>query len=245
MTERPLLVARRVSARAQGRELLDGLTLSVGRGELVGIVGRAGAGKTVLLKVLSGLLPVEEGELFVRDVDLRACAAGELAALRERMGFSFQNLALFDDLDATENVAFALERRGVPAKEARARAEAQLRAVGLELAQAKRPHELSGGMKRRLALARAMVVSPEIALFDDPFVGLDPVACARIARLIGTSHSQAGGVTLVAAGDPAPLWPIAHRLVLLDAGRVVADLPTDEFEHSSLSEVRAYLGRRA
>src|SRR5690606_32404818 len=114
--------------------------------------------------------------------------------------------------------------RGVALPEARGRAQAQLKAVGLEAALDKLPHELSGGMKRRLALARAMVAAPEIALFDDPFVGLDPVACSRIARLIAQAHERDGGVTLVAAGDPAPLFAVADRLVLIENGRVVVDL---------------------
>ncbi len=176
-------------------------------------------------------------------LDLTTLSARDLAAVRARFGFSFQNLALFDQLTAEENVSFALVRRGMADADARLRARAQLKAVGLESAAEKLPHELSGGMRRRLALARAMVARPEVGLYDDPFVGLDPVACARIARFIAREHREVGGVTLVAAGDPAPLFAVATRLVLLEEGSIAADLPPDEFARAADPAVARYLGR--
>lgn len=245
MSGETLIDARDVTVRFDDRAAVMGASLSVRRGELVGVVGASAAGKSVLLKALCGLEIAETGTIVVGGVDVRGCRRSELAALRRRIGFCFQNLALFDRIDVTSNVSFALERRGVPVEEARARAKAQLKAVGLEAACDKQPHELSGGMKRRLALARAMVAEPEIALFDDPFVGLDPVACARIARLIAQAHHRNGGMTIVAAGDPAPLFAVADRLVLVESGRVVVDLPAQAFEQSSDEAVVRYLGRAA
>lgn len=245
MTNDVLIDARDVTVRFDARAAVSGASLQVRRGELVGVVGASAAGKSVLLKALCGLEAADAGTIMVGGVDVRGCSRSELAALRRRIGFCFQNLALFDRIDVTANVAFALERRGVSVEEARTRAQAQLKAVGLEAACDKQPHELSGGMKRRLALARAMVANPEIALFDDPFVGLDPVACARIARLIAHAHARNGGVTLVAAGDPAPLFAVADRLVLVENGRLVIDQPARDFEQSSHDAVVRYLGRAA
>jgi len=233
---------RGVTVRFGARAALRGASLHAGRGELVGIVGPAAAGKTVLLKTICLLHRPDEGELVVDGIDLIHASPAETARLRSRVGFAFQNLALFDRLDAVENVAFVLKRRGIAPEEARERAAEQLRQVGLAAALEKLPHELSGGMKRRLALARALVSRPEIALFDDPFVGLDPVACARIARLVATSHRTMGGVTLVAAGDPAPLLDVADRVVLMSDGAIEADLPARDFADAA-GAVARFLGR--
>lgn len=240
-----LVDARDVTVTFDAKEALSKASISVKRGELVGVVGASASGKSVLLKALCALVPAVSGDIVVGGVDVRTSSRKQLAALRSRIGFSFQNLALFDRIDVTANVSFVLERRGVPRNEARERARLQLKAVGLEAACDKQPHELSGGMKRRLALARAMASEPEIGLFDDPFVGLDPVACARIARLIARSHERIGGATIVAAGDPVPLFAVADRLVLLEDGRAVANLTAAEFESSSLASVASYLGRAA
>lgn len=245
MSAELLVEARGVTVKFEETEALSNASLSVARGELVGLVGASASGKSVFLKTICALVPVVSGDIVVGGVNVRSCSRAELAALRSRIGFSFQNLALFDRIDATANVAFALERRGVPKEEARVRAQAQLKAVGLEAACDKHPHELSGGMKRRLALARAMAAEPEIRFFDDPFVGLDPVACARIARLIAQSHALQGGATVVAAGDPVPLFAVADRIVFLEAGKVVASLGAKEFVSSQLPAVLNYLGRAA
>ncbi len=231
-----------VTVRYGPRTALANAALTVPRGEVVGLVGVAGSGKSTLLKALCLLERPVSGRILLDGRDLVTMRRPELAEIRGRFGFCFQNLALFDRLDATGNVAFALVRRGVPRPEAEERARAQLRAVGLEAATRKYPHEMSGGMRRRLALARAMVARPDVGLFDDPFTGLDPVACARIAALIEGAHRLAGGVTIVAAGDPSPLVGICHRLVLMEAGRIVADLSPSAFLSSDEPAVRRYLG---
>lgn len=237
-----MIEAAALTVRFGVREALSSVSLKVAPGELVGIVGAAASGKSVLLKTLCLLVRPASGVVRFDDHDLTAAAPGALAKARARIGFCFQNLALFDQLDAASNVAFALARRGVPSTEARTRAFEQLKQVGLAGAEAKLPHELSGGMKRRLALARAMVSVPMLALYDDPFVGLDPVACARIARLIAASHRSIGGATIVAAGDPSPLFEVADRLILLENGRVVVDLPAREFRPENAEAIARYLG---
>lgn len=237
-----MIEARSLEVVLRGRTAIAGVSFRADRGSLIGIVGPAAAGKTVLLKTLCLLHRPRSGAVLLDGVDLATLPRTALAATRARIGFSFQNLALFDSLDAAANVAFGLIRRGMPRDEARAVAEAQLKAVGLAGAETKLPHELSGGMKRRLTLARALVARPEVGLFDDPFVGLDPVACARIARLIARSHAEVGGVTIVAAGDPAPLFEVADRLLLLEDGRLAADLPAASFRSSGHPAIERYLG---
>lgn len=237
-----MLEAHALTVVLGGRTALDRVSFRVAPGELIGIVGAAASGKTVLLKTLCLLHEPTSGRVLLDGVDLHTLSRSDLAQARARIGFGFQNLALFDSLDAATNVAFGLIRRGMAPPEARERAEAQLKAVGLAGAGAKLPHELSGGMKRRLTLARALVARPEVGLFDDPFVGLDPVACARIARLIAQSHAEVGGVTIVAAGDPAPLFDVANRLILLEEGRAAVDMPSGELRSSMNPAVRRYLG---
>lgn len=237
-----MIEGRGLTVSFAGRAALCNVSFRASAGELVGVVGDAASGKTTLLKTLCLLYQPDQGDVFFDDLCLTKASRTQLAQARARLGFSFQNLALFDAIDVTQNVAFALVRRGVAPEEAHTRALEQLKAVGLAAAVTKMPHELSGGMKRRLALARAMVSRPEVGLFDDPFVGLDPVACSRIARLIRRAHDETGGATVVAAGDPQPLLAVAHRLVLLERGEIAADLPAAEFRPDKNAAVARYLG---
>lgn len=236
--------AQHLTVRFGQHVAVDDVSLRLAPGELVGIVGPATAGKTTLFKSLCLLVRPTSGRVLLEGEDLCALSSEALGRVRARFGFAFQNLGLFDRQTAAANVSFALLRRGVPHEEATARAAEALRSVGLAGADLKLPHELSGGMRRRLALARAMVARPDVALYDDPFVGLDPVACARIAQLIVKSHRAIGGATLVAAGDPSPLFDVADRLVLMVAGRVVVDLPSNEFTPGAHPEIARYLEGR-
>jgi phospholipid/cholesterol/gamma-HCH transport system ATP-binding protein len=240
-----LLELRQLGVRFGPAVALDGVTLVMGTGELVGLVGGAGAGKSVLLKTACGLHRPTSGAVSLLGVDLSSVSPEQLAEVRREVGFCFQNLALFESLDAADNVAFGLVRQGVEVSEARRRAIERLRTVGLAEAVDKRPGQLSGGMRRRLALARAMVARPKVGLYDDPFTGLDPVACARIAALIRDAHDDARGLTLVAASDPAPLMAICDRFILLERGRVAFDGPTATFASARDPAVRRYLGREA
>jgi phospholipid/cholesterol/gamma-HCH transport system ATP-binding protein len=209
------------------RPALEAVDLKLERGRIVALLGDAGCGKTPLLKIACGLLRPDAGEVWLRGegppADLARATEAELLPLRLHFGVAFQNLALFDRMTLLDNVIHPLRRRGTPLEEARERAVAQLAAVGLSGSEAKLPHELSGGMRRRAALARALVAEPEVCLFDDPFTGLDPVACARIARLIALAvRRKPAPAVLVAAADPAPLRALADEVVVLERGNVRA-----------------------
>lgn len=240
-----MIELREVTVRFGESRALDGATVAFRTGELTALLGGPGAGKTTLIKAACGLLRPASGSVAVDGTQLGALRESELGRVRARFGVAFQNLGLFDGMDVIANVALPLVRRGVAPAEARTRAESALQKVGLGDAGAKRPAQLSGGMRRRAALARAIVAEPEYRLYDDPFTGLDPVACARIARLVQRMHRARSACTVVAASDPRPLLPICDRAVLLEEGRVVFDGTPDALQASDAREVRHYLGARA
>ncbi len=198
------------------------LTLRLPRGAFVAVVGPAAAGKSVLLKLACGLQRVSAGRVLLDGVVIGERSPAELRTLRAKIGMVFQNDALFDHLRVLENVALPLLRRGVPADEARTRAARALADVGLEAAMEKRPAELSGGMKKRVGVARAVVGRPELALYDEPTAGLDPATTRRILELVSAQHARLGGLTIVAGADPSPLFPRADLAIVLDEGKIVA-----------------------
>jgi phospholipid/cholesterol/gamma-HCH transport system ATP-binding protein len=209
---------------------LRSVSLSLEPGRVVALLGDAGSGKTTLIKIACALYRPHAGQVLLQTalgaVDLAQASESELRSHRLRFGVAFQNLALFDRLPLDQNVMDPLLRRGAHDEDARRDAVAQLAAVGLKGSEHKLPHELSGGMRRRAAFARALVAEPEILLFDDPFTGLDPVAAARIGRLVAqaaqpSAHGTRAAV-LVAASDPAPVLPIADHCLQLRDGRLEA-----------------------
>jgi phospholipid/cholesterol/gamma-HCH transport system ATP-binding protein len=215
-----VICARGLTVRRGGRTVLRAIDLHAERGEIVGLIGPPGSGKTTLLKAMAGLVPHTEGTLTVDGVPFDPAA---VTAWQRRIGFAFQNNALFDGLDVWGNLAFALERRAMDAAEIVARIEARLAEVGLaDVAQAS-VAELSGGMQKRLGLARATVTHPEIGFFDEPTAGLDPQTTASIlvhlVRLI-ERHQMA---TVVVSNDLAAVLPVCHRVVMLHQASVVYD----------------------
>ena len=206
--------------------VLSGIDLTFEPGALAGLIGPPGSGKSVLLKVIAGLLRPAAGQVHTAGVELAQAPEAELRSVRKRIGMVFQNNALFDSLTIFDNVAFPLRRADEPPPEDEIaeRVRRRLQDVGLKGSEALFPHELSGGMQKRAGIARATVASPQIRLYDEPTAGLDPVTSARILRLIAELHArEAEGVSIVVSNEMDTLLRAVPRLVMLYRGTVAYD----------------------
>jgi phospholipid/cholesterol/gamma-HCH transport system ATP-binding protein len=224
------------------QEVLRGVDLSIPRDSVCVIVGRSGGGKSVLLKHLIGLLKPDRGRVFVDGVDIVPLHERELAKVRRRFGMLFQGAALFDSLTVAENVAFPLrERSGKRADEIEALVDAKLKAVGLSGMGGKMPAELSGGMRKRVGLARAMALDPEIVLFDEPTSGLDPIMSGAINDLIRRTNSEFRATCVVISHDIASTMAIADKVFMLHEGRIIAEGTPEEMRDSGDPAVQQFL----
>ncbi|HEY2591353.1 MAG TPA: ABC transporter ATP-binding protein [Steroidobacteraceae bacterium] len=206
-----------------GREIFSGVTLQARRGRITAVMGPSGTGKTTLLRLITAQALPDSGQLLVWGQDVSSLGSREVFAMRRRMGMLFQNGALLTDLDVFENVAFPLrEHTRLPEPLIRDIVLTKLNAVGLRGAAELMPAELSGGMARRVALARAIVMDPELLIYDEPFVGLDPIALGVILRLIQKMNEALGLTSIVVSHDVKELATIADDSYLISEGRVVA-----------------------
>ena len=228
-----------------GHVVLDGLDLSVAPGESLVIVGPSGTGKSVLLKHLIGLVQPDAGRVFVDGEDFWALDSVGRNAARKKFGMAFQEGALFDSMNVYGNVAFPLRRSGQSAAQVRARVEECLELVQLPGIGAKRPSELSGGMRRRVGFARAIAHRPEILLFDEPNTGLDPITTDAIAEVILGIRRQLEPTIVTITHHIPSARKIGDRLALLFGGRILLDAPPEEFMHSSDPAVRQFVEGRA
>lgn len=218
------LVVEHVTKRHEGRVVLDDVSLEIRAGEILGVVGPGGHGKSVLLKMLPGLIAPDGGRVLLDGRDLATLSGFDLARAREGFGYLFQNYALFDFMTVADNIAFPLRQEQHPpsAEEIDRRVRERLAEVGLARAYHQFPRELSGGMKKRVGLARATVTEPSIAIYDDPSAGLDPVTSSRIFALIETMHRKVPGcASVVVSHDIDRMQAIVDRWVVLEHGRVV------------------------
>jgi phospholipid/cholesterol/gamma-HCH transport system ATP-binding protein len=228
--------------------VLDGLSLDVRQGEILSLVGGSGSGKSVLLRTIIGLLPKRGGSIEVLGADLDRVGDNERRAIERRWGVLFQQGALFSSLTALENVEFPM-REYLDASDRLRRevATAKLEMVGLTAADgAKMPSELSGGMTKRVALARALALDPEIVFLDEPTSGLDPIAAGDFDALIRTLQQTLGLTVFMVTHDLESLHTVTDRIAVLADGRVVADGPIATMLASEHPWVRSYFrGRRA
>lgn len=202
-----------------GVEVLKGASLEVREKEVVALIGPSGEGKSVFLKHVAGLLRPDSGRIVFNGKDLCSLRRAELMALRSRFGFLFQNGALFDSLSVYDNVAFPLrEKTRMSEPEVRARVLRELEQVGLTGAEGKYPAQLSGGMAKRAALARALVRSPEIMLFDEPTTGLDPIIVRSIHALIASTHARLGFSGIIVSHDIPAVFAFVQRVAMMQDG---------------------------
>jgi len=225
-----------------GREIFSGLDLDVERGSVTAIMGPSGTGKTTLLRLITGQAIADAGEVLVDGREVRTLERRELYAMRRRMGMLFQNGALLTDLDVYENVAFPLrEHTRLPESLVRNIVLTKLHAVGLRGAARLMPNELSGGMARRVALARAIVMDPEILVYDEPFVGLDPISLGVVLRLIRELNDALGITSIVVSHDVREITAVADCAYLISGGRVVASGKPSSLLDSESTEVQQFM----
>jgi len=228
------------------QEVLAGVNLDITKGETIVIIGRSGCGKSVLLKHVIGLLKPDAGRILVRGHDIVAMPEAELVAVRRMFGMVFQSAALFDSLTVDQNVGFALRRHGeLPESEICRIVEEKLKIVGLPGIGEKRPAELSGGMKKRVGLARAIALDPQVILYDEPTTGLDPIMADAINDLIISTQRELGVTSVVVTHDMVSAYKVGHRIAMLYEGKVRCVGTPDEIRSSPDEVVRQFITGRA
>lgn len=209
--------------------VLDGVNFSINKGEAVVIIGASGGGKSVLLKHLIALLHPDSGEVFIEGQNIAHMDERELITVRRKFGMLFQSAALFDSMTVEENVGFMLRREGKLSDKEISNCVAEvLDMVELNGTQKKKPAELSGGMRKRVGLARAVVYRPEIVLYDEPTTGLDPIVSDSIDQLIARVVKQLKVTSIAVTHDMRSARRISERILMLYKGKIYADMPTEE-----------------
>ncbi|PXV59624.1 phospholipid/cholesterol/gamma-HCH transport system ATP-binding protein [Dyella jiangningensis] len=218
-----LVRVRGLTTVLNGKKVFDALDMDIPRGKITAIMGPSGTGKTTLLKHITGQMRGDAGEVWVDGQNVPTLPRDKLFELRERIGYLFQNSALLTDFDVFENVAFPLRQHtDLPEVLIRNIVLTKLQAVGLRGAAALMPSELSGGMARRVALARAIVFDPMLILYDEPFVGLDPIALNQVLKLIRTLNQTLGITSVLVAHELEAIKQVADHIYLIANGKVVA-----------------------
>lgn len=224
------------------RRVLHDVSLVVPAGRGICVLGRSGTGKSVTLKHVVGLIKPDAGQVLVEGEDITRMTSRELSRIRRRIGFLFQNAALFDSISVGDNVAFPLRRHtDLTSAQIRTRASELLAQVGLEREYDKMPADLSGGMRKRAGLARALALDPPILLADEPSAGLDPVTAAEIDNLLVDLKRRAGTTLLVVTHNIPSARAIGDELVFLDEGRLIARGTPDALDGSAVPLVREFM----
>jgi phospholipid/cholesterol/gamma-HCH transport system ATP-binding protein len=239
----PVIAVKELHKSFDGRVVLNGITLTVDRGETLAVLGRSGTGKSVLLRLIIGLEIPDSGSICVHGSNIAGLSIDRMSEIRKRMGFLFQQSALYDSLTVGENVAFPLEhhRSDLSASERGDRVRQLLAEVGLEDASRKMPSDISGGMQKRVGLARALALEPEILLLDEPTAGLDPISSGEIDDLVLKLQRERQMASIVVTHDLHSARTIANRLALLDKGDVVIEGRFEDLEQSEIGFVKEFL----
>ncbi|MEJ2059682.1 MAG: ABC transporter ATP-binding protein [Gammaproteobacteria bacterium] len=239
---RPLIEVQDLHFSRNGRPIFAGLDLEIGAGQLTAVMGPSGTGKTTLLKLIGGQLRPERGRVLVDGQDVHRLKTGELYRLRKRMGMLFQTGALFTDLNVFENVAFPLrEHTRLPEEMISDLVLLKLEAVGLRGARDMMPAELSGGMARRVALARAIALDPMMIMYDEPFTGLDPITMGTIVSLIKKMNDALDLTSIVVSHDVPETVSISDYIYLIADGRVIAQGTPQELDATGSPWARQFM----
>jgi phospholipid/cholesterol/gamma-HCH transport system ATP-binding protein len=238
----PAIELRGLVYQVNGRTILHGIDLQVAQGEIVAIMGPSGCGKTTLLKCIAGLLHPTAGEVRIEGVEIGHLSERERMPIRLKLGIVFQYAALFDYLTVFENVAFGLRRhRRLPRAELERVVRERLAWVGLEGIEHLYPNQLSGGMRKRVGLARALALDPHIVLFDEPTSGLDPPNAYQIDQLILRLNRELGLTAVVVSHDVVSVFRTADRVLMMDAGQILIEGSPDTIRHCDHPQVQAFL----
>jgi len=237
------MIALRQVRKAFGDQVvLDSLNLDVPSGKITAIIGPSGGGKSVLLKHMIGLLKPDRGQVLVDGENIASMGRSELNRVRERFGVLFQNAALFDSMTIFENVAFPLEEKTrFSREEIRNRVHLALEHVGLQSVDDKYPDQISGGMKKRVGLARALLLDPAIILFDEPTTGLDPIICNAMHRLILDTHATYGFTAVIVTHEVPTIFDICDYVAMLYQGKILFYGTPDEIRASDHPAVRQFI----
>jgi phospholipid/cholesterol/gamma-HCH transport system ATP-binding protein len=237
-----MIEVRNLSKNFNGHSVLDGVSFRIENGESVAIIGRSGSGKSVLLKHLIGLLQPDGGEVLIDGENIVAMDERRLLGVRRKFGMVFQGAALFDSMTVAENVAFGLRRHEhLTDREVAHRVAGILEMVDLAGTENKKPAELSGGMRKRAGLARAIIYEPQIVLYDEPTTGLDPIASDSIDQLMVRVRDRLKVTTVVVTHDMRTARQVGQRVLMLHARRIYASGPADEIFASPDAVVRQFI----
>jgi phospholipid/cholesterol/gamma-HCH transport system ATP-binding protein len=234
-------------SKAFGKKVVfEDLSLEVRRGETITVIGGSGSGKSVLLKCLIGLLYPDRGSIFLEDTDVTVLSETELREVRRRVAMVFQGSALFDSLTVGENLAYPLREQmpDMTGDEVAARVALNLKRVNLPGIEAMKPSDLSGGMKKRVGLARAIATDPEVILWDEPTTGLDPISTRIIDDLINQMKTELGCTSIVVTHDMDSAFRVSDRMAMLANRHIVASGTVAQMQSSEVPEVRAFFDAR-
>ena len=240
--EQPVIEFQKVDMSFGPKVVLDQVSFSVAKGETLAVIGPSGTGKSTVLKILIGLLKPLGGHVLIQGQPVEKYTEVQWNQLRQHMGMVFQYSALFDFLDVGENVAFGLRQHTSMSEEAiQKRVKDLLEAVGLAGNEHVYPAQLSGGMKKRIGLARAIVLEPEIILYDEPTAGLDPIMATNISQLILDTKKKLGITSVLVTHDMASAFLCADRILMLSHGHIAFSGTVEEARHTREPLVRAFL----
>lgn len=225
-----------------GNKVLSGINLSIAQGSTCVILGGSGSGKTVLMKHMIGLLKPDQGEVRIEGEDIVPLTSEKLEQVRRKFGMVFQAAALFDSMSVYENVAFPLrEHREMKEEEIRETVRKKLSMMGLNNVEQKFPADLSGGMRKRVGLARAIVLDPKIVLYDEPTTGLDPITTDYVDEMILAAKKELGVTSVVISHDIASAFNVADQIAFLSKGLIVEQGPPDQLRESKHPQVQVFL----
>lgn len=238
----PIISIRGLQKSFGEHAVLRGVDLDVPKGSITVVIGPSGCGKSVLIKHVIGLLRPDAGSIQVDGQEITTLSPREMTQVRRKFGMLFQQSALFDSLTVLENVLFPLqEHTRMPRRQMEELAVARLHSLGLVGVEEKYPAELSGGMKKRVGLARATILDPRIVIYDEPMTGLDPIMCESVEEMIRLARENLGVTSLVVSHDMASTFRMADRIAMLFGGRIAVQGPPEEVRKSRDEVVRRFI----